>query len=358
LSPDPDSDHGGHSDPDASVLQDADCTTTCHSYTTTGIHDTTTPVQTIHGGNCGWCHLSPSGGGDLISPLQGLLGDGPQGCTDCHGFSAGTEAAKIAGHHNYTKIADSSDGRARSGLCVDCHIANVNQDGALDMPANLPCNFCHLYFPEGPGYQQTGGKNNIYALTWTPAAGGGTFNAAVSTSHTISATTGTTPPISNYQACFACHGASSYNGAPPTTPFHGQGTPYTGDDTTGGNANDILNAYMNPQTSGTTSVIKSIGIHPGPINFNAIGSDVMGVTKTKPYANDTSPGFHKSDLGNHTRADALDNRGDFTVPWDNFVPGVGSGSISITHKLAGASSTVNTNVTPTIPLVPLYYTAP
>jgi hypothetical protein len=61
----PNVDHGGHQDPDASVLQDADCTTTCHSYTPTGIHDTTTPVPTIHGNNCGWCHESAGGGGPL-----------------------------------------------------------------------------------------------------------------------------------------------------------------------------------------------------------------------------------------------------------------------------------------------------
>jgi hypothetical protein len=290
------------------------------------------------------------------------LGEGPLGCTDCHGFSAGTEAAKIAGHHNYTKIADSSDGRALSGLCVDCHTANVNQDGALDMPANLPCNFCHLYFPNN-GYQQSGGKTILYELTWTPASGGGTLGTVVSTSHTISKALN--PPISNYQACFACHGASSYNGAPPTTPFHGYGTPYTGDDLIGGNANDQINVYMNPQHSGTGNPVKTTAIHPGAINFNAIGSNVMGATKTKPYGNDTSPGFHKNDNGAHEMGTSPGNNpetiwtDEFTVPWDNFTPGVGSGTIEIRHWFSNEDSKNLQviehidNVVPRIPLVPL-----
>jgi hypothetical protein len=244
----------------------------------------------------------------MITNLLGK-GEGDLTCIECHGFSAGTEAAKIAGHHNYTKIADGSDGRALSGLCVDCHTANVNPEGALDMPANLPCNFCHLYFPN-TGYQQDGnGKNILYELTWTPAAGGGTLGTNPSTSHTISKSA---QPISNYQACFACHGASSYNGATATVPFHGYGTPYTGDDTTGGNANDIINTYMGDQQTGNVKhdPIMTYGIHPGAVNFNAIGHGVLGAPGTKPYSNDNSPP-------------------------------------------PGATATTTTDVTPKIPLVPL-----
>jgi hypothetical protein len=360
---------GGHSDPDTLVLQDADCTTTCHSYTPTGIHAGTAPVTDIHGDNCGWCHESAGGGGPMISSLLGL-GEGALGCTDCHGFSAGTEATKITGHHNYTKIADSSAGRALSGLCVDCHIADVNQDGALDMPANLPCNFCHLYFPEGPGYQQTGGKNRVYSNTWTPAAGGGTLTSTELSSHTISTST---PPISNYQACFACHGASLYtdspstNPAPVVTPFHGFGPTYSGGDVTGGDANDQINVYMNPQHSGTGEPVKTTAIHPGAINFNAIGSVVMGAEKTKPFANDVSPGYHKNDLQAHNMgATPGDNpetiwTGDFTVPWDNFAPGVGSDTININHWFSDEAKTptyteYNDAVVPRIPLVPLTIT--
>ena len=108
----------------------------------------------------------------------------------------------------------------------------------ITMPANLPCNFCHLYFPNN-GYQQSGGKTIIYGLTWTPAAGGGTLGTNPSTSHTISKATA--PPISNYQACFACHGASSYNGAPQTTPFHGHGPMYNGEDNNGGDS--VITSY-------------------------------------------------------------------------------------------------------------------
>jgi len=103
--------------------------------------------------------------------------------------------------------------------------------------------------------------------------------------------------------------------------------------------------------------IMTYGIHPGAVNFNSIGHGVLGAPSTKPYGNDNSPGYHKNDRAIHVpNAAETINTGEFTVPWDNFATGVGALDISITHQMPGATSTIDTDVTPTIPLVPLTIT--
>jgi hypothetical protein len=393
--------HGGHSSSDFAwtpAMETSCGTVTCHdSATNTNVvgqvHDGRSAA--FQGSNCQNCHDN-SGGGDgttiVGEATYGSDGDATvasptthtEECIVCHD-STNYHGGAI--HHD---LAD-----AEAGNCETCHIADVGETTTpqtraltnLDMPTNLPCNFCHLYFP-GNAYQtDANGRVKIFNMDWDPNDTASRWETPVEMpTHAVSKSTN--PPIADYSACFACHGATSYTGtngtAPQVRPFHGYGPPYTGDDgLTGGRGAAFADADhhnvfhdipphegCDPGTSTTSSV------HPGPFNFNALGTstgwdrkqDYNCTETTKVYADSVSngggcggqPRWHDLDPGDFQRKDAVyEAQGEFQVPWDGFADGVlapGSGSINMDFgsfwgTYHGRSGAVN----PTIPLAPFLF---
>jgi hypothetical protein len=197
------------------------------------------------------------------------------------------------------------------------------------------------------------------------------------TDHAIS--TNASQPIQDYSACFACHGATGDDTGPGDAegvpdmvyPFHGLGVPYTGDDwLTGGNFEDHINQYAGPDQEGATQPARNTNIHPGPFNFNSLGTmtgpsltvNIQGYTTTKNYGDSASgaspytskkPEFHKADAGQFNRSNAtFYSSGHFEVPWDHYADAVvAPGSGSITIDVGNHFS--NYVGSPALPLVPL-----
>lgn len=369
----------------------------------TGCHD---PNQTggvldgIHGdgtiANCALCHDgTPTRDneklGDAASGIDGsalyangtaLLAEDPANseawssvtCLICHppGTSANPLYPKPTIHHNPTETT----GPAVEGFCIDCHKPDVGQGASartrtvldITMPKGLPCNWCHLYWPNRTNntYSRDGlNRIRIYNLRFNPNSTewGITATANELTTHAISKSA---QPISDYAACFACHGAKSYTGtlgvaAPQVKPFHGLGTPYTNsNDPLSVNIDDIINAYSGPQDTGTNQTMHTNPFHPG---FNAlnwlagyVGYNQGGTRRDSPYTNEQWRA-HYNDLNKHTRSTAsLRPFVTFNIPWDNFT----SGSpvtlpvqLSVNVGVRGAPT-----IPYTIPTLPLTITIP
>jgi hypothetical protein len=379
LSPAGSSDHGGHSGApnDGAVDNNANCTTSCHG------GGTADPIGTIHNvsaGQCDLCHNLAAGGGGLKYSMT--AGD----CTNCH-FATGT----AANHHTYDYHgAGPPPGRAKNGECVFCHMPNVNQPagqpvaarGNISMPANLPCNWCHVYWyasndSPGPGYRTVGGKVRMNAILWTPNTDSrnyagieeiGTGATASMPSHTISENT--TTPVSDYAACFACHGASAATdgGGKQVVPWHGLGTVVapgsTNDDDAsnndGGDVDDIINFYSGVVQTGAGQSAHSDAFHPGwPFKmFSASNTVAWGSKANAGYANQGKQAgqfdkIHDTDKGqDRQNGVCYDAAWLFDVPWDSYGTGTGvSTPVSTTLNSGGASGSFSFNMT--MPLVPL-----
>jgi hypothetical protein len=172
------------------------------------------------------------------------------------------------------------------------------------MPANLACNWCHLWWPNNIDYidqatdngyaTDANGKVKIFMLNWEPVTNPRTYADIIETGmadHYISKNT--TTPINDYGACFACHGATGVdNGnanapgaADMIRPFHGIGG--SADFTSGGvdiwirgegsNADylkHVNNFYAGPlNTTADTPNAKTDPYHPGYAAFNWVGGD-------------------------------------------------------------------------------------
>jgi hypothetical protein len=377
----------GHGDDDQKVLESTNCTTAgCHDGTITG---TWTPVPDIHGNNCNLCHVSASGGGPLWEPWETNNTNGGD-CEDCHngGVIADEVDERAAIHHNFKYTDKTSqggpagaDGSAVQGLCITCHMPDIDGTGPVDrgtltMPGNLPCNLCHIYFAgfaadpdNNTGYVTSGGKVQIYSNVFDPNTTnfGRLPTVTPLSTHAISETAA--PPVSDYAACFACHGGTDFVGSagtsPSVIPFHGLGTPYTGDTAAlGGNIDDVQNAYAGPQREMVWperlpgNPERDVPYHPAWKNLNWLACEVgYNCGNTKPYGNDSNPGWHQEDLGNRdpagTPAPACVS-GNYDIPWDNYVVGGPVPPVTI-NKDFGWKGTIG--VSSNIPLVPLTLTS-
>jgi hypothetical protein len=163
--------------------------------------------------DCSICHFNaPGGGGALREPWET---DWPNGgtCGQCHGNTTDPNTA----HHG--------GAAALNGECINCHMPDVGVQSPLAnrsdimMPANLACNWCHLWWPNNIDYidqatdngyaTDANGKVKIFRLNWNPKGNYGQYASISETgmaNHFVSENT--TTPISDYGACFACHGAS------------------------------------------------------------------------------------------------------------------------------------------------------
>ncbi|MDX2434911.1 MAG: hypothetical protein QNK14_09895, partial [Desulfobacterales bacterium] len=286
-------------------------------------------------------------------------------CEDCHGTNPGTI------HHGG---AD-----ATNGLCVNCHKPDVgrgpeDETGLLMTTGlsggnGLPCGWCHLYWGGGngatDGYTVTSTKVQIFSLTWAPTTGnaGDAAGRTALPSHAVSENE--TTPISNFAACFSCHGATAATkgGGKQVTPFHGFGSPYTGD--AGGNnswAFKQRNIYMGPTNSSASGPLSDESRHPGLHALNALGGymemlkqncgydtcgkayyDGGGASPKKIFENDA--GQHNPSTATYTTT--------FDIPWDNFL---GNPTLSAPQDLTNFDfGGVKGNITipTTVPQVPL-----
>jgi cytochrome c553 len=374
----------GHAPGDTNIGISANCSNAlgCHP---TPIKD---PVAEVHREKCYMCHVDPAGDGPLWPPWQAKLDAAttlPLTCENCH-FPGANIAERATGHHTFSwntagsKQPLGEDGRAQKGMCITCHEPDVGQPGDtradLAMPKNLPCNWCHLYWP-GTGYTtDSSDRVIIYGLDFdpNPANAGNNFGSPAPstalTTHTISKNLD--PPISDYAACFACHGASTFIGSvgssPQVVPFHGLGTPYSSSSTndtpsggTGGDIDDLINAYSGPQNTGTNQPVHDTPYHPG---FNALNwlAEIAGWDandRYRRYSNSRSwRRFHYQDyLANHLRADSLyyNTIVPFDIPWDSYDPNKISvplaAPIQIDVNIGGVKGTQTIDATiPTLPL--------
>jgi hypothetical protein len=358
--------HGNpHGPGDTKVKTTAACLT-CHS------SPTANPVSEVHSDQCGLCHVNPSGGGILIPYLETNLPTGGT-CAQCH-FASAT----ASGHHTYLDNASGrTTGPAPGGYCIDCHRPDVGQGAStrtrtnlhITMPRNLACNFCHLWWPNNKSYYTAatdngysaagaGGTIRIYRLNWDPNGTTQKTYAASSEVLNHSISKNTTAPISDYAACFACHGASAATkgGGFQVKPFHGLGpavtgfTPLSGNS---GNANVNIEWYAGPSSTGTSQAVNNTPWHPGFAALHYLDNNVRPVTGTKKFATDDFKA-HDADWSKWSGAVAIPaiSNTSFPVPWDNYAAGSGAAP--------GTSPTLNTGgqkgaftVPTTMPLVPL-----
>ncbi len=360
-------------------------------------------VQGIHGGDCDLCHTTSPGVYTKDTDGPGPSANGIDGnaylangsadyspkfdptvytCETCHPFAGGGGGLNTRPDAHHVATPNSY---AVNGTCINCHQPDVGQNGVsgheargdLQMPANLACNYCHLWWPNEA---YTGSPVNIYNLDWDPNTNPNqnAGSAAMST-HAIS--TNATTPVSDYAACFACHGAASYTGsngtAPQVFPFHGYHADgdevYTGDTTCygsgacGGAAADMINIYGSPTITGTDhglSHLANKGRHPGFNSLNLLEPFLSLVPSgANPGKGDVYNGsssnkkMHQADSGQY-EAPALNGTTTFNVPWDNYAPAypTAAGTVSIdaeynhsTHTDVGETHTVDT-IMRTVPL--------
>ncbi len=279
-------------------------------------------VADVHKGHCADCHVDPAHNNfnrRVGNPLNGIDGsavgaDLSSTCLDCHNPAIYPTPAI---HHE-----SSTHEYAVNGECVQCHKADVGQtaeaaeisraNGKLEMPKNLACNFCHLYFPDNGYSTDANGRVKIFSFIFDPNTnpGQGLTNIKALTTHTISRNT--TTPISDYSACFACHGLHRYTGsqgeAPEVIPFHGFGKPFAG-------------AYTGYAT------FRNYNYNPGFNNLNALRNYAQPIYPDQPGNYETSS---------------------FMIPWDNYVPGKPAVPV-IMHKQFGVDKTIDVPVE--VPLV-------
>ena len=271
-----------------------------------------------------------------VGPTDGDADPGNAGsdrtavCTDCH-------SGDIKVIHHTTTLDTMTANTAQNGFCVTCHKPDVGRgpeaEGNLAMTTGmvagqgLPCNWCHLYWGGGngatDGYTFSGSKIQMYALTWNPeiqSPGDAAGRTPIATSHAISENT--TTPVSNYAACFSCHGSAS---APKystkqVVPFHGFGTPYTGDDGTAVQDTNQIQIYAGPTNPSPDGPIHNQSRHPGFGVLNTFG-DFMPLNKGdgKPYYGGTSgANYYNADNTSHRWGDQGYNSNPFEIPWNNY----------------------------------------
>ena len=375
----PDTSHGSHGVSD--FVRTANCTTACHP-SPDGIGEMHVTLR----GDCGSCHLSASGGGTLVASITGATTS--SSCADCHGSSDPQTA-----HHGSAS--------ALNGECINCHMPNVGVQSPLAnrsdimMPPNLACNWCHLWWPNNIDYiDQTtdngyatdaNGKVKIFRLDWSPKGNYGQLAGISETgmaSHYISENT--TTPISDYGACFACHGATGTdNGraddpgnADMIRPFHGMGgtselVPGTDVWTRGNGANSdytkhVNNYFAGPAQTTSNGTVKTDPYHPGYAAFNWMGGDwdtknampaIISTGQlggTKPYATDNSSFkfIHDSEepIRNRDCRNTAIGSTSSAVEFNNWGADLGSaGSITV----YGPEATGGVSVTTEVPLVNL-----
>jgi hypothetical protein len=197
----PDVSHGSHTATD--FVRTPNCTTACHPSP-----DGIAQMHVALAGDCGSCHVSPSGSGTLRS---GALGQTTgSSCADCHGSSVPSAA-----HHGGAS--------AQAGNCTNCHTDPRPAAGQRVIQA-MVCSECHV--------QMNGSTMEIVAITIGKEGGAGngtdsgntytpiTTANGFSSNHTFPNSGGT---INNYGVCLECHGTtgkSGYTSAPRMFPYH------------------------------------------------------------------------------------------------------------------------------------------
>lgn len=359
--------------------------------TSTGCHTGAKVLEDIHGdgtsATCTLCHNAPPSRDSEKLGARGL-GDATNAdgtaiagtwtsvtCVTCHDVTTpdpDLAVTTLGGmHHGHPN--------ATGGDCVFCHQPDVGQTGAdglrinLSMPANLACNFCHLWWPNNKtyyttatdnGYSVTGtSKVRVFRLNWDPNGTTQKTYAASSevVSHSISENS--TTPISDYAACFSCHGASAATkgGNFQVRPFHGFGPAVTGFEPLSGDsgtANVNIEWYAGPTSTGQDQPARTIPWHPGFAAFNWMNAEVRPVTGTKQFAIDTR-NAHKLDWNKPwttaTRIGALIPTPapiSFAIPWDNYGP-TPDGPTGTSDPLNTGGQTGAFTKQTTVPLVPL-----
>jgi hypothetical protein len=303
-------------------------------------------------------------------------------CIDCHGAATSVNLASI--HH--ATSASIPTQYAEDGECIQCHKPDVGQEastrtvastGNISMPRNLACNYCHLWWPN-EAYM--GSPVNIYQLDWDPNTNPN--QDAASTALPTHAISTAAIPISDYAACFACHGATAYTGSAGTStavaPFHGYGidgnevyngdTFCTGSGGCGGQADDLINIYGSPTVTGFdtgTSHLTSKGRHPG---FNSLNSLEPYLTLQDGTSNPGKGDFpygghssakkaHQADAGQY-ETPAITGTTVFDIPWDNFGGGKPAAPQNVTidthaDKVAKDGSGYQHTVPTTVLTVPI-----
>lgn len=394
--------HGGHDINDGKIDNSANCTTgschgggTAHPYVIHNVYDAAeNPGGTD---NCSVCHQNAGGGGALWEPWETNNTNGGT-CEDCH-FTGGSQTNLLSGHHGFDRTVGDNQrsGRAHNGECINCHMPKVGVQGnpianrgVIMMPPNLACNWCHLWWPNNVdyidqatdnGYATSGGFVEIFRLKWDPIANPRQLMPAGDrtpvTTHRVSANT--TTPISDYGACFNCHGAVTYTS--PTTsntstgivPFHGLGTVLTPTQAwargTGSNSDftkHTNNFFAGPQQTTSSAPVKTDPYHPGYAALNWLAGDwdtknaVPRIVSTgqlggtKPFGTDNSSHkfIHNSEESIRNRAcrnQAIGNSS-ADIQFNNWGADLGSvGSITVNSGGVEGAATINT----TVPLVNL-----
>jgi hypothetical protein len=216
----PDTSHGSHSLTD--FVRTANCTTACHP-SPDGIGEMHVALR----GDCGDCHESTSGGGDLVASITGATTS--SSCADCHGSSDPSTV-----HHGGTS--------AQNGDCLACH-NDPRPAAGQRVIAAMVCSECHV--------QMNGSTMEIVAITYakegsaeaTGVDSGNTYTPITtgngfSSDHTFPNSGGV---IQNYGVCLECHGhtgKTGYTSAPRMFPYHALPKPgaySASDNTIGGN---------------------------------------------------------------------------------------------------------------------------
>ena len=242
---------------------------------------------------------------------------------------------------------------------------------------SLACGWCHMYWGGGngvaDGYTVTSSKVQVYSLTWNPntQSPGDAATRAVVATHAISENT--TTPVSDFAACFNCHGATSYNGSTQVVPFHGLGTPYLpskdpGAPTVSPNANNQRNIFSGPTnlSGGTGSGLASDSRHPGWKALNGLGLWIP-LQKTGPgngatqiegkayYAgNVVAPKkLYDDDVATQNTPATSDYPARLDIPWDNFA---GNPTLSVPQSLSNFDlglQGVESGIPTTVPSIPV-----
>jgi hypothetical protein len=379
--------HGGHGATDFQWTAAAGSKDTCGSSVNgVGCHDDGTAdnvIGTIHdgrsaadqGGEVCWnCHDNASGGdgtakaGDSNFGVDGTAASASTSthnevCTDCHAGDLPTI------HHDRPE--------ATGGTCITCHAPDVGQTYTqrtdISMPANLACNWCHIYWGGGDStecstvgsdsctsnqYRNSGGKVVISALVWDPDNVSPNLPAKKTALASHAVSENFTTPISDYAACFDCHGAdTSKGGGFQVSPLHGFNGGYhndTGSAQTTPNATNQSQIYGGP-TLTVENNDHTYGRHPGWGNLGGSGmATLMNLNKSdgKAYydSSGVNPKFPYGDSGAHDSKN-FTYQDSFDVPWDNF----GSGTVSAPQNLNINISDAygNQSVPTTVTLVPL-----
>lgn len=218
----------------------------------------------------------------------------------------------------------------------------------LSADMGLPCGWCHLYWKGGngatDGYTVTSSKVQIYQLSWDPdnQTPGDAAGRTAMASHAVSEDT--TTPISNFAACFACHGATAatYANSKQVTPFHGFGVPYTGDDGTAVQDTNQIQIYSGPTNPSADGPIHDESRHPGWEALNTLGAFVplnKGVGKGH-YGGTSGANYYNADNANHRDSEAT-YQDMIEFPWDNYSGGATVGTpVDITNfDLGGVQGT-------------------